>query len=160
MNTNFIKEISADEIKLLKPLMESLANHHNNVSANFKGTYPRHSDKDRISRFELELNHKTSRAFCVYENDNIVGVIKIDIKNKDGVIDYFVVLESCRNFVVLESCRNKGYGKALMDKALDTFSKNGVTNIELHVVYGNDVINFYEKYGFKKQSYIMELRRD
>lgn len=151
MNTNSIKEISADEIKLLKPLMESLANHHNNVSANFKGTYPRHSDEDRISRFELELNHNTSKAFCVYENDKIVGVIKIDIKNKDGVIDYFVVLESCRN---------KGYGKTLMDKALDTFSKYGVTNIELHVVYGNDVINFYEKYGFKKQSYIMELRRD
>lgn len=150
MNSNYIREIDYSEVKLLKPLMENLAFHHNNVSINFKGSYPRHLDKERIARFEKEIKEGKSKAFCCFENDKIVGVIKIDIDTDCGVIDYLVVKNEYQA---------QGYGKALMDIALETFKKYEVKNIELHVVYGNDAVNFYEKFGFKKQSYIMELRR-
>lgn len=143
-----LEELKANEIKMLKPLMEYLGTHHNDVSINFKGYYPRHKDEDRIERFEKEINAGCSKAFACYEDNKIVGVIKIDFENNNGVIDYFVVLEEYQG---------KGYGKALMDKALEVFKERNINNIELHVVYGNDAINFYEKYGFKKQSYIMEL---
>lgn len=143
-----LKELKENEVKALKPLMEYLGRHHNNVSVNFKGFYPRHKDEERIERFEKEIKNGNSKAFACYEDNRIVGVIKIDFEGNNGVIDYFVVLEEYQG---------KGYGKELMDKALETFKEHNIKNIELHVVYGNDTINFYEKYGFKKQSYIMEL---
>lgn len=143
-----LKELKANEVKILKPLMEYLATHHNNVSVNFQGCYPRHKDEERIERFEKEIDAGSSKAFACFEDNTIVGVIKIDFDNNSGVIDYFVVLEEYQG---------KGYGKALMDKALKVFKEHNIKNIELHVVYGNDAVTFYEKYGFKKQSYIMEL---
>lgn len=146
-----IKELKIEEIKLLKPLMEYLAVHHNDVSVNFKGSYPRHKDEDRIVRFEKEISEDTSKAYVCLEDELIVGVVKIDFNNDKGVIDYFVVLKEYQG---------KGYGKALMDKALATFKERNIKDIELHVVYGNDAIDFYEKYGFKIQSYVMELKEN
>ncbi|MDO4940533.1 MAG: GNAT family N-acetyltransferase [Erysipelotrichaceae bacterium] len=144
-----IKEIETNEIKTLRPLMEYLALHHNEVSSNFKNSYPRHSDEDRIKRFEKEISDGTSKAFGCYENNQLVGAVKIDFDGINGVVDYFVVLKQYQG---------KGYGKELMDRAIESFKERNIKNIELHVVYGNDAVNFYEKYGFKKQSYIMELK--
>lgn len=146
-----IKELKTEEVKLLKPLMEYLAMHHNNVSTYFKGSFPLHKDEDRIARFEKEISEGTSKAYVCLEGELIVGVIKIDFNDDKGVIDYFVILKEYQG---------KGYGKALMDKALETFNEKNIKDIELHVVYGNDAVKFYEKYGFKIQSYVMELKEN
>jgi hypothetical protein len=46
-----------------------------------------------------------------------------------------------------------------MDWALGKFEEYGVKNIEVKVVYGNDVVDFYKRYGFKEKSLILCLRR-
>lgn len=149
MKAYIIKEITINDIESLRPLMECLSFHHNNVSANFKGTYPRHSDDQRIARFKNEVLQEKSKIFGCYVDDKIVGVIKIDLNEPQGVIDYLVVQEEYRGF---------GFGDALMNMAMLTFKEYGIKDIELHVVYGNDTVNFYERYGFRKQSYIMEYK--
>ena len=58
---------------------------------------------------------------------------------------------------VVTSVRGKGYGAAFMDWALNTFRELGVRNIDVKVVYGNEAIRFYQKYGFRERSVILTL---
>jgi len=43
-----------------------------------------------------------------------------------------------------------------MDWAIKTFHENGVHEIEIKVIDGNDAVHLYEKYGFKMHSHIMK----
>jgi len=138
-----LREIKQDEFELIRPLIEALNKHHNNVSVNFKGLYPLHPVDEKIATFKKAFIEGKSKIALIIDDNKMVGLIKIDL---DGVLDYLIVLEEYRH---------KGYGDELMKWALDEFAKLNITSIELHVVYGNDTVNFYEKYGFKKQSYIM-----
>jgi GNAT superfamily N-acetyltransferase len=88
----------------------------------------------------------------VIENDRfIVGFCKIDTDGSTGVLEYLVVLDQERG---------KGYGTALMDWALSTFRNLGINKIDVKVVYGNDAVRLYEKYGFRERSVIMTLEAD
>jgi len=138
------REIKENEFELLRPCIECLNKHHNEVSINFKETYPRHSVEDKIKTFKESVLNKKSKIAIIEDDNKIVGLIKIDL---DGVLDYLVVLPQYRHL---------GYGDKLMRWALDEFDKLNIKKVELHIVYGNDTVKFYEKYGFKKQSYIME----
>jgi ribosomal protein S18 acetylase RimI-like enzyme len=46
-----------------------------------------------------------------------------------------------------------------MDWALNTFQKLGINEIDVKVVYGNEAIHLYEKYGFRERFVIMTLDR-
>ena len=46
-----------------------------------------------------------------------------------------------------------------MDWALTAFRKLGLSEIDVKVVYGNEAIHLYEKYGFRERSVIMTLDR-
>ena len=46
-----------------------------------------------------------------------------------------------------------------MDWALSTFRKLGINKIDVKVVYGNEAIHLYEKYGFRERSVILTLER-
>ena len=46
-----------------------------------------------------------------------------------------------------------------MDWALNRFRDSGMKEIDVKVVYGNDAIHFYEKYGFRERSVILTLNR-
>ncbi len=141
-----LREINNNEFESLRECIECLNEHHNNVSVNFKGTYPRHSVEDKINSFKESVLNNKSKIAVINEDKRIVGVIKIDL---DGVLDYLVVLPEYRH---------KGYGDQLMKWALNEYEKLGIKDIELHAVYGNETVHFYEKYGFKIQSYVMERR--
>ena len=60
---------------------------------------------------------------------------------------------------MLKEYRGKGYGKALMDWAMSSFDRNGVHQIEVKVVDGNEAIHLYEKYGFKMNAHILVNNR-
>lgn len=59
--------------------------------------------------------------------------------------------------VVLPEYRGKGYGKALMDWAMQAFRLMNVHSIEVKVAAGNDAIHLYEKYGFRINAQILRL---
>ena len=46
----------------------------------------------------------------------------------------------------------------LMEWAMEAFGENGVTEIEVKVIAGNDAVGFYEKFGFKVSAHILTLR--
>ena len=145
-----IREINSDEAGKLYECLEALAEHHNKVSVHFKGCYPKTPSKQRIKQFENELKEGNSRIAVVENGSNILGFCKIDTDGKTGVLEYLVILTQERG---------KGYGAALMDWAMNTFRKLKVNEIDVKVVYGNEAIHLYEKYGFREKSIIMTLHR-
>ena len=44
-----------------------------------------------------------------------------------------------------------------MNWALNTFRELGIKDIDVKVVYGNEAIRFYQKYGFRERSVILTL---
>ena len=145
-----IREIHSAEAGKLYECLEALAEHHNKVSIHFKGRYPRTTTKEKMKQFETELEEGKSRIAVVENNSHIIGFCKIGTDGNTGILEYLVVLDSERG---------KGYGTELMDWAMNTFRKLEVNEINVKVVYGNEAVHLYEKYGFKESSIIMTLER-
>lgn len=143
-----IRELRKDETELLYDCIVELSEYHNEVSANFKGIYPTHRYEDTLANFKAQVACGNSRI-AVIGDSGIDGFCKVDINGAKGKLDYLMVTKAQRG---------KGYGRALMDWAMKTFADNGVSAIEVKVVYGNPALHLYEKYGFCKEAYI--LRRD
>ena len=143
-----IREITSKETGKLYNCLEALAEHHNKVSVHFKEQYPRTSSEQKITEFEKEL--EAGRSYiAVAENDTeVIGFCKINAESGTGALEYLVVLDQERG---------KGYGAALMDWALNRFRDLKIKEIDVKVVYGNDAIHLYEKYGFRERSVILTL---
>ena len=107
--------------------MKEPAEHHNRVSVYFKGDYPGISSELIVKQFGKDVEEGKSRIAVIEDQ---------------GIPDYLVVLRHERD---------RGYGDALMKRALNTFAECGVRTIEIKVIYGNDAVDFYRKYGFRKK---------
>lgn len=141
-----MREITGEEVQKLKECLQALAQYHNEVSNHFKGSYPRAPYENTLALFEKSLAEKTSRIAVVEDEDNIIGFCKIDLHNEYGKLDYLFVKKEYRK---------KGYGKVLMDWAMQLYEKYHVRHIEVKVVDGNETIHLYEKYGFKVNAHIL-----
>ena len=144
-----ICEINRSEVPKLSDCLAALAEHHNKVSANFKGAFPLKPYEETLTSFSESLEKGTSRIAAIESTEKIIGFCKIDITDNDGYLSHLVVLQKYRG---------SGYGKMLMDWAMEQFRKSNVRQIELKVVNGNEAIHLYEKYGFKIKSHILGLK--
>ncbi|MBR3309672.1 MAG: GNAT family N-acetyltransferase [Lachnospiraceae bacterium] len=145
-----MREIGSKETYRLYDCMEDLAKHHNEVSVYFKGGYPTISSEEILRKFAEDLENGISRIAVMEDGDKVIGFCKINIVKDNGFLDYLSVLEEERG---------KGLGSVLVDWALEKFAEYNVRNIEVKVVYGNGVIDFYKKYGFREKSILMSLKR-
>lgn len=141
-----MREITAEEVRNLGECLCPLADYHNRVSIYFKGSYPSRPYESALRLFERALSEGTSRIAVAEENGCIVGFCKVDLHAETGKLDYLVVREEYRK---------KGYGKALMDWAMETFRQYNLCRVEVKVVDGNETIHLYEKYGFKMNAHIL-----
>ena len=141
-----MREITAVETPKLVKCLQALAAYHNEVSTNFKGDYPSRSYEKTLKLFEESLLNQTSHIAVVEENDTIVGFCKIDVFERKGKLDYLVVQKEYRG---------KGYGKLLMNWAMQSFTGYNGHHIEVKVIDGNEAITLYEKYGFKMNAHIL-----
>ena len=140
------RELNIHEIPLLKNCVEGLAVHHNRVSVNHRGRFPRRPAEKTLELFRQGMEQGRSRILGCFEGERIVGFCKIDVEPPHGKLDY-LFLE--------EDWRGKGLGGTLMDWAMDTFRANGARRLEVKVIDGNPAIHLYEKYGFRLSSHIL-----
>lgn len=141
-----LREIDASEVDKLRDCLVLLADYHNSVSVNFKGTYPSRPVDKTLSMFETALINQSSRIAVIEEESEIIAFSKTDFDGKNGKLDYLFVKENHRG---------KGHGTALMSRAMSTFREAGVSHIEVKVVDGNPAIHLYEKFGFRINALIL-----
>lgn len=141
-----IREIEVSEIYKLLECITQLSEYHNKISINFKGSFPSKPYNESLNMFKESLQNGQSHIAVVEDTEKVVGFCKVDIVGKNGKLDYLVVLQEYRK---------KGYGKQLMEWAMDTFRKHSINHIEVKVIDGNDTIHLYEKYGFKRSAHIL-----
>lgn len=144
-----MREIDSGEVYQLEECLRSLAEHHNEVSTNFRGYFPKRSYQETMEIFEKDVSSGKSRIAVIEEGNRVLGFCKADICGNEGSIDYLIVLKECRG---------QGYGEMLLDWALQLLSTSGVSRIEVKVVAGNDAIRFYEKHGFQLVSHVLRMK--
>ena len=141
-----MRQIAHDEVYRLEECLKALAEHHNEVSVNFRGSFPKKPFSETLAAFEKALADSSSKIAVIEDNGRIAGFCKTDLVGTQGSIDYLIVLKEYRG---------SGYGGQLMDWAVDTLRTGGAAGIEIKVVDGNDAKAFYEKYGFRTVSQIL-----
>lgn len=94
-----------------------------------------------------ENNDKLEYYFIVCDDDNEIGFMEVTIENNKGVFDIGLTKEY----------RGKGYGKSLLETAIQFLIEKEVENISLIVIEENKVAyNMYEKRGFETSKVIGE----
>jgi ribosomal protein S18 acetylase RimI-like enzyme len=142
------KQITLDEIEILRKPLEKLHNYHNSKSIYFSGDYPRITFEQRINEYRENTKFGEYRIELLYE-PKIMKVIAFSIvyaKNVSGKIELLFVDEGYR--------RNN-LGTKLMNNAMKWLREKDISDIELTVVYGNQAVSFYEKFGFFPRSIIL-----
>jgi predicted acetyltransferase len=95
-----------------------------------------------VSPEEEEKNNKTT--YMVRLEDKIIGKIKVKREQASAFIS---------GFGILPDFRSKGYGKQALMQVLSMLNKEGIYEITLDVVAGNNnALNLYKSCGFKEQS--------
>ena len=145
-----MREINAEEVNKLKNCLQELADHHNKVSVNFKGCYPKQPIEETLIRFASDIDEGNSSIAVVEAEDRVDGFCKINHVGAVGAIEYLIVSEEYRG---------KGYGAQFMEWALNRFNELGIHDADVKVADGNDAISLYEKYGFKMNAHILRLSR-
>ena len=146
-----IRRITSEEIPKLYECIKALSEYHNEVSLYHKGSYPTKPYEETLEKFARDDASGLSEFAVIEDGGKIAGFSKIDLEKDCGKLDYLIVLEEYRG---------KGYGKALMDRAMARFREKGIRKIELKVVAGNNAIHLYEKYGFKINAHILRYTEE
>lgn len=144
-----IKKLTKNEVKEMWVFIEELAQYHNSVSKHFKEMYPMDPPVETIKNFEDDVESEKSVILVDREGNDTKGFIKLDFNRQKGAISYFFVKEEYRG---------EGTGRVLIDEAMKYFKKEKVKQVDAKVVYGNPAAEYYERFGFKKQQYIMTMK--
>ena len=112
-------------------------------------------------RFAFLIENKN--IFVAKENDDIVGYITFDIKEKANPVMRYRKQLSIDAMCVDESCRKKGIGSLLLEHIKNVGLENNCTDIYLTVNEENIAgIKTYEKFGMrvKNIAYSMQIKKD
>jgi ribosomal protein S18 acetylase RimI-like enzyme len=145
------RQISLDQIEVLREPLDKLHEYHNSKSKYFSGSYPRLTFEERIEEYKKnsKIGEYRIELLTDSETNNIIGFCIAYSKKISGKLEVLFVDEQYRR---------KGLGVKLMDSAMEWFSENHITDIELTVVYGNEAVSFYQKLGFYQRSIIMTTK--
>lgn len=141
-----------NEIELIRPLWEKLNAVHFEKSVHFKSKYEDYAFEERIKSIYIKEQRGIIKLDMLYDSDagEFVGYCLSSIEEEDGEIESIFIDKHYRKY---------GLGRRLMESALRWFEHEGITNIQIGVVYANDeALPFYERYGFKVSSYVLKRK--
>lgn len=128
----------------IKDMMKALAHYHQGVSTFFSNDFKESQIYDR----KLSLMKKDDmRIFIAYEEDYKVGYLVTSVDKKIGHVE---------SLYVDENHRGKAIGDKLMAEGLAWINSKSVDQIHVSVAYGNNVLDFYEKFGLLPRSIILK----
>jgi ribosomal protein S18 acetylase RimI-like enzyme len=129
----------------IKGLWEELNGLHGRLSQNFKEHFDSFTFEDRLKQLAKKSNLS---LFVANEKGTYVGYCIVTSDKGKGEID---------SIYIQPKYRGKGIGNELMLKAIHWLNKQNCKEINIYVAEGNElVLGFYEKYGFKKRSTVLQ----
>lgn len=145
-----IKAVHSDDIKELQRISFRTfddtfreMNHPDNLKAYLDKAFT----KDKLQH---ELEHPDSYFYFLYDNDKVVGYLKLNVdaaQTEDVASDSLEI----ERLYVLKNYQNYGYGKKLLHFAIEFAVKENKRCVWLGVWEKNEkAIGFYEHLGFKK----------
>ena len=107
------------------------------------------------------INSLNSDYIVIEDDDKIVGYALIE-ERVSPYKDYEAFVEDrfafIYEFFILPEYRNKGYGRKILDEAMQWAKNRGLTDIELNVLSNNySARAFYERMGFDE--FQLKLRK-
>ncbi len=138
-------EIPTERIDDIEPLWRELNAYHLEKSHFFKEYFFTFTFQERCKKL---LARDQLKIFAAWEQHELVGYCLASVYNKAGEID---------SIYIKPHVRGKSLGMKLMGAALSWLSGIGCTQITISVVEGNEeAIPFYEKFGFKVKSHMLQ----
>lgn len=137
-------------LPLVKPLWEKLNYHHRDKSNNFKEKYQGLTFEKRVEKFSKAHDFKINIDLIMDNNKGEYIGYCISTINSDfiGEVD---------SLYLSSECRGHGLGDELMERSMKWIHSNGAKSTIIGVADGNEeVLKFYERYGFKKRTIILE----
>ncbi|MEM9888544.1 MAG: GNAT family N-acetyltransferase [Bacteroidota bacterium] len=99
--------------------------------------------------FQRELAHAQSLFYLIEEQGHIPAYIKLNLDKAEGDLKEEDCIELERIYIE-KSMQGKGYGKQLIEKAMEVGKENGKKILWLGVwEHNSKAIQFYEKCGFQ-----------
>lgn len=142
------KLITLDEIEILREPLEKLHKYHNSKSKYFSGDYPRVTFEERIGDYRENAKYGEYRIELLFETKtmHLIAFSIVYGKKASGKVEVLYVDKGYRS---------NNLGTKLMNNVIKWFREKDIYDIELTVVYGNQAVSFYEKFGFFPRSIIM-----
>lgn len=115
---------------------------------------------------EFEPNYETQKSGLekILHNPAIGEILVLQIDNKIiGMVSLLYSISTAlggkvaifEDMIIDKNYRNKGFGKQLLQEAINFSLKRGCLRITLLTDFNNDIaIHFYEGFGFKKSDMI------
>ena len=135
-----VVELDRSQLPEIEGLWKELNAHHARLSSNFKLHFDTLTFQDRIKNL-LRKEHLS--LFVSADAGLYTGYCIVTADEKKGEID---------SIYVKAEYRRKGIGHQLMTRAMERLRVHGCTEAVIYVAEGNEqVLGFYEKYGFGKR---------
>lgn len=142
-----IIELGRSHLFEIEDLWKELNSHHGQRSSNFKQYFDAFTFPNRLQ----QLVHKQNLSLFVSSDAGVyVGYCIVTADRKKGEID---------SIYVRASHRGRRIGHGLMTRAMEWLRMYDCSEIFIYVAEGNEeVLNFYEKYGFRRRFTVMAKR--
>ena len=142
-----ITKLSSTEYYQIETLWLELNLLHGELSSEFKEHFATATFEKRI---ESLLDKDSLVIFAASNDEDLIGYCIASINNEKGEID---------SLYVKPSYRGKNQGKKLVQKSLNWLQEKQCANIDIQVAQGNEeVLSFYEQFGFKKRFHVLQIR--
>ena len=100
------------------------------------------------------LTDKNNFCFCLENEEEVVGFVRY--KQKKGPLNKRLYISSV---IIKDTEQGKGYGKALLNYAINFAKEHEYKEITLDVMATNEkAIEFYKKMGFDIEKFLMKKR--
>ncbi len=143
-----IISLDKNRINEVKPLWEELNAIHLKRSLNFKDHFRSFTFEKRAQAL---LKREHLKIFVAVEENKFHGYCISTVEMDKGEIDSIYI---CPEY------QGQGIGERLIGEAMDWFDTFGCRELNICVAEGNEsVIDFYEKFGFKKRFVVMQKRK-